>query len=459
MASSPTLRPEPDREDRRLREDPGDEGAVPPGRAPLLNRATQGLYPPGSTFKTITAAAALESGVFTPTTPFHDPGYCIEYGKKISNALRRPDRRGVRQRQLRPGLPALDQRGLLRDRQEARRRARSSSRRRSSGSTTCRRSRRRADARSPSGLYNRVTRKLVRPEEPRHRTSIPGRLAFGQERMLVTPLQMAMVAAGIANEGVVMKPQLIKRVADAGRLGRHSDASRTCSRRRRSRRPRRDPRHDGQGRRARAPAATRRSPGVVVAGKTGTAETGHATTCTTPGSSSSRPPTTRPSPAPWSSSSQLNGFGGASRLRSRRRSCRRSCRRRRKRSRRRYGQATTCLNGTFDKRYLIVRKLGSGGMADVYLAEDQELGRPVALKMLNERHANDEQFVERFRREAQNAAGPEPPAHRLDLRPRPGRGHLLHRDGVPRRAARSRSCSSATGRRRSRSRSTTRARS
>src|SRR5829696_6020233 len=44
-------------------------------------------------------------------------------------------------------------------------------------------------------------------------------------------------------------------------------------------------------------------------------------------------------------------------------------------------------------------------MATVYLAEDQELGRGVAIKILNERHANDEQFVERFRREAKNAAG------------------------------------------------------
>ena len=63
------------------------------------------------------------------------------------------------------------------------------------------------------------------------------------------------------------------------------------------------------------------------------------------------------------------------------------------------------INRIFDGRYLIVRKLGSGGMAEVYLAEDQELGRKVALKMLNERHARDAQFVERFKREARNAAG------------------------------------------------------
>ena len=63
------------------------------------------------------------------------------------------------------------------------------------------------------------------------------------------------------------------------------------------------------------------------------------------------------------------------------------------------------INTLFDGRYRIVRKLGSGGMADVYLAEDEELGRRVAVKILNDRHANDESFVERFRREAKNAAG------------------------------------------------------
>src|SRR2546423_12118308 len=65
----------------------------------------------------------------------------------------------------------------------------------------------------------------------------------------------------------------------------------------------------------------------------------------------------------------------------------------------------TLIDTLFDGRYRIVRKLGAGGMATVYLAEDQERGRRVAIKILNERHANDEQFVERFRREAKNAAG------------------------------------------------------
>jgi eukaryotic-like serine/threonine-protein kinase len=62
------------------------------------------------------------------------------------------------------------------------------------------------------------------------------------------------------------------------------------------------------------------------------------------------------------------------------------------------------IDGLFDGRYRIVRKLGAGGMADVYLAEDQELGRRVAIKILDGRHANDGQFIERFRREAKNAA-------------------------------------------------------
>ncbi len=57
-----------------------------------------------------------------------------------------------------------------------------------------------------------------------------------------------------------------------------------------------------------------------------------------------------------------------------------------------------------DGRYRIQRRLGTGGMADVYLAQDQQLERPIALKLLHRRFAEDPGFVERFRREAQAAA-------------------------------------------------------
>jgi beta-lactam-binding protein with PASTA domain/predicted Ser/Thr protein kinase len=58
-----------------------------------------------------------------------------------------------------------------------------------------------------------------------------------------------------------------------------------------------------------------------------------------------------------------------------------------------------------DERYRLERKIGSGGMADVWLAEDTELDRNVAIKILHDRFAQDSEFVQRFQREAQSAAG------------------------------------------------------
>jgi beta-lactam-binding protein with PASTA domain len=62
-------------------------------------------------------------------------------------------------------------------------------------------------------------------------------------------------------------------------------------------------------------------------------------------------------------------------------------------------------NTLVDGRYRVLRRIGSGGMADVYCAEDTHLGRHVAIKVLHRRFAQDQEFVERFRREAKSAAG------------------------------------------------------
>jgi serine/threonine-protein kinase len=64
----------------------------------------------------------------------------------------------------------------------------------------------------------------------------------------------------------------------------------------------------------------------------------------------------------------------------------------------------TQVADVFSNRYEIERELARGGMADVFLARDQLLDRPVAVKVLFPEFARDPSFVERFRREAQNAA-------------------------------------------------------
>ncbi len=204
MASSPTY--DPNLVGTDFDQILDQEGPCKPA-APLLNRATSGLFIPGSTFKLITAAAALDSGSYEPSSVFEDKGYCVEYGKKVFNFADQdgPEVFGnvTLAESLQHSINAVfcdigKEIGpeLILD--YARR----------FGFYRLPPLETPDDERLASGLYDHG--ELFLPDDPNDVD--PGRLAFGQERLLVTPLQMAMVASGIANGGVVMTPYVVDRI-------------------------------------------------------------------------------------------------------------------------------------------------------------------------------------------------------------------------------------------------------
>jgi penicillin-binding protein A len=269
LASTPTYDP-------NLIDEPGGYAKVLKirgacsGASALYNRTTQGLYTPGSTFKVVTAAAALDTGAFTPSSTFYDPGYCEEYGKQISNAGN-PDQGG---REVFGHLSF------------------SSALEHSVNSVFCNIGKQigagtiltyakrfgfyrtppletPANERFASGLYHGTH--LFDPKDPASQVD-PGRLAFGQEAMLASPLQMAMVAATVGNGGVVPRPYVVQKIVA-------SDGSTVQTT------------HPGTLGRAIKPqtaaelnqmmqlvvqggtGTAAQIPGIAVAGKTGTAET------------------------------------------------------------------------------------------------------------------------------------------------------------------------------------------
>jgi peptidoglycan glycosyltransferase len=247
-----------------------------PCDATLLNRATAGKYQPGSTFKMVTAAAALDTGRFTPDSPFDDPGYCIEYGKQVRNAGNPEAPETFGHVNLSTGFEhsinsvfcnvgkALGAGTVLRYAERF-------------GFYKSPPLETPENERVPSGLYNRG--RLFLPKHPETQVD-PGRLAFGQERLQVTPLQMAMVGATIANHGIEMRPHLIERIlSPGGHTVTHSRPVRlgTPIKRRTADELTQMMELAVQG----GTGTAAQIPGVRVAGKTGTAETGRANINTT----------------------------------------------------------------------------------------------------------------------------------------------------------------------------------
>jgi peptidoglycan glycosyltransferase len=194
--------------------------------SPLLNRATQAHYPPGSTFKVVTAAAALDSGRFTPGSvlsgrspitisgvPLANDGGeqfgSIDLTKALTFSVNTVWAQ-VAEQLGRPTLTKYMQRfGFYRAPP--------------------------LDYPSSQLAISRVFSFRGQPLAPGSRQTDVGRVGIGQGGLGVTPLQMAMVAAGIANGGRLMRPHLTDRIVDRDgrtvqRIGAHVQSTVMSSR-------------------------------------------------------------------------------------------------------------------------------------------------------------------------------------------------------------------------------------
>jgi peptidoglycan glycosyltransferase len=231
--------------------------------SPLVNRATQAGYPPGSTMKVVTAAAALDSGQYTPDSTVDGKSPIVISGTPLSN---------FSNEQFGP-IPLTEAlthsvntvwaqvaeklgKGVMADYMTR------------FGFDTDPPMDYPDSQMRPSGVFDVKRNRVISPDSG----SVDiGRVGIGQERLLVTPLQMASVAATIANGGVRMKPHLADRIVDLdGRTVRRiapQEAERVMS-------------ADSAGKLAQMMTDVVREgtgvaaalEGIEVAGKTGTAE-------------------------------------------------------------------------------------------------------------------------------------------------------------------------------------------
>ena len=227
--------------------------------SPLLNRATQGKYPPGSTFKTVTAASVLENKVITPDTPVTCPGEIVIDGFPIScsNVAQGVGTYPFRNAFAYSVNAIFAQVGV----QLGWSRLLETARRFGFGSAL-------------DFTLETAPSQLTEPGSNQTKTLLAS-TAFGQGELLATPLQMAVVASVVANGGVLEQPHL---GLDAVHDGRRVHALESPSTKRvlgvDIAATLRDLMvavvDDGQ---ANGVAIA----GVKVAGKTGTAESGHDT--------------------------------------------------------------------------------------------------------------------------------------------------------------------------------------
>lgn len=169
--------------------------------SPLLNRAINGLYPPGSTFKIFTAGSALDSGTVTMQSTFYDPGYYT-----IGNFRLHDDEGEATGTQDLTGAFALSSNvdfGQIALKM---------------GTDTFYRYLDRWGIGSSLDFQLPASRDHVPPQA----SILPGELAqmgFGQGALLMSPMQMALIAATIADGGSEPRPYLVRQVVWPGAAG------------------------------------------------------------------------------------------------------------------------------------------------------------------------------------------------------------------------------------------------
>ena len=172
--------------------------------APLLDRATQSSYAPGSTFKVITAAAAIDSGRYTPDSVIDGSSPKTISGVPMSNDLGESYGPITLTTAMTNSVNTVF--GQIGE---------------ALGKQTM------ADYMRRFGFYRRPpldypADEMLASGERLNGRLLPvtsdrvdvGRMAIGQDKLAVTPLQMAMVVAAVANGGRLMAPHLVDRVVD-----------------------------------------------------------------------------------------------------------------------------------------------------------------------------------------------------------------------------------------------------